>query len=65
MPFKMRVTIHRDGTITEDVLEAAGEQCLVEAQRLEERLGTIVSRTAKPEHYEVEVESEQVHEVGG
>lgn len=65
MPFKMRVTIHRDGTITEDVLEAVGEQCIIEAQRLEERLGVVVKRISKLEHYEVEVETEYEHEAGG
>jgi hypothetical protein len=61
----MKVTIHADGTITEDVLEAAGEQCLVETQKLEERLGVVQSRRAKPEHLEVEVEIQQELEAGG
>lgn len=52
---KMRITLHKDGTQTIEVLGFKGSGCVEFTKQLEERLGTpIAERTLKPEYYENE-----------
>ena len=48
----IRITADDNGQISLDVIGATGQQCLALTAPLEQALGTVASRDAKPEAYE-------------
>jgi len=47
----LKFTIRQDGTVTEEVIGAVGNECQEITKSLEEKLGVIETRKYKPEHY--------------
>jgi hypothetical protein len=61
---KMKITMHKDGTNTIEVLDAVGPDCLEFTRELEQRLGApLGERVLKPEYHETESEVERDREV--
>ncbi len=52
MTRRIEFLIKPDGTITEKVLEGAGNACIVDTALVESALGEVVSRELLPEYYE-------------
>jgi hypothetical protein len=57
-PF-IRISADDDGNLSVEVVGAVGQQCLALTQPLEEVLGTVTTRDAKPEAYEQNTYLEQ------
>jgi|TARA_B100000287_G_scaffold423508_1_gene466863 hypothetical protein len=48
----IKFTIRQDGTVTEEVMGAVGNECENLTKRIEERLGVVERVEHKPEYYE-------------
>lgn len=55
----VRITADRDGQLSVEVVGATGQQCLALTQPLEQALGSVTTREAKPEAYEQNTYLEQ------
>jgi len=55
----VRITADRDGNLSVEVIGAVGQQCLALTQPLEQALGAVTTREAKPEAYEQNTYLEQ------
>ena len=47
----LKFTIRQDGTVTEEVIGAVGNECQEITKSLEEKLGVVENRKYKTEHY--------------
>ena len=47
----IKFTIKQDGTVTEEVIGAAGDTCVTLTKELEDRLGVVERVEYKPEYY--------------
>ena len=47
----IKFTIRQDGTVTEEVMGAVGNECENLTKRIEERLGQVEKVEYKPEYY--------------
>jgi hypothetical protein len=52
MAKRIKFTIRQDGTVTEEVVGAVGNECEGLTSEVEKNLGNIVSRIHKPEYYQ-------------
>ena len=57
---KIQFRIKKDGGVENDVQGATGQACEDLTRAFEEALGTVDSKTLKPEYY-VELDSDQVY----
>ena len=48
----IKFTIRQDGTVTEEVMGAVGNECENLTKRIEERLGQVEKVEYKPEYYQ-------------
>ena len=61
----VKYTIKQDGTVTEEVIGATGNQCLEITKGVEEELGTVLNREFSPAYYDSEPVEEFVHDSEG
>lgn len=61
----VKFTIKQDGTIAEQVIGAKGNECMLITERIENRIGDVVSRDFSPAFYETEAVDEYVHDSEG
>ena len=52
MSKKIKFTIRQDGMVTEEVIDAVGNECEGLTLEVEKNLGDVVSRIHKPEYYQ-------------
>ena len=52
MAKRIKFTIRQDGTVTEEVVGAVGNECEGLTSEVEKNLGNVVSRIHKPEYYQ-------------
>ncbi len=55
----VRINADNDGNLSVEVIGAVGQECLALTQPLEQVLGTVTTREAKPEAYEQNTYLEQ------
>ena len=55
----IKFSIKQDGTVTEEVIGAVGNECESLTKNVEERLGTVQLRDQKPEYYQQKVTTEE------
>tara|TARA_Y100001963_G_scaffold119079_1_gene166036 strand:- start:431 stop:649 length:219 start_codon:yes stop_codon:yes gene_type:complete len=48
----LKFNIRQDGTVTEEVIGAVGEECEQLTRIIEERLGEVTQKEYKPEYYQ-------------
>ena len=56
----IKFTIKQDGTVTEEVMDAASNQCLDLTESIEKKLGVLQTRSFKPEFYQPAIVNEHV-----
>ena len=54
----IKFTIKQDGTVTEEVIGAVGNECESLTKNIEERLGVVQRVEHKPEYYQQTVEKD-------
>ena len=52
MAKRIKFTIRQDGMVTEEVIDAVGNECERLTSEVEKNLGHVVSRIHKPEYYQ-------------
>ena len=52
MAKKIKFTIRQDGMVTEEVMDAVGNECEGLTSEVEKNIGDVVSRIHKPEYYQ-------------
>ena len=52
MAKRIKFTIRQDGTVTEEVMDAVGNECEGLTSEVEKNIGDVVSRIHKPEDYQ-------------
>ena len=55
----IKFSIKQDGTVTEEVIGAVGNECESLTKNVEERLGAVQLRDQKPEYYQQKVTTEE------
>ena len=58
----LKFNIRQDGTVTEEVIGAVGNECEQLTLRIEENLGLVYQKEHKPEYFEQLVEEEYIEE---
>ena len=56
----LKFTIRQDGHVTEEVMDAASNQCLDLTESIEKKLGVLQTRSFKPEFYQPAIVNEHV-----
>ena len=56
----IKFSIRQDGTVTEEVMDAASNQCLDLTESIEKKLGVLQTRSFKPEFYQPAIVNEHV-----
>ena len=56
----IKFSIRQDGTVTEEVMDAASQQCLDLTESIEKKLGGLQPRSFKPEFYHPAIVNEHV-----
>ena len=56
----IKFKIRQDGTVTEEVIDAASNQCLDLTESIEKKLGGLQTRSFKPEFYQPAIVNEHV-----
>ena len=52
MAKRIKFTIRQDGMVTEEVMDAVGNECESLTSEVEKNIGDVVSRIHKPEYYQ-------------
>ena len=52
MAKRIKFTIRQDGMVTEEVMDAVGNECEGLTSEVEKNIGNVVSRIHKPEYYQ-------------
>tara|TARA_X000000368_G_scaffold376877_1_gene330177 strand:+ start:233 stop:439 length:207 start_codon:yes stop_codon:yes gene_type:complete len=61
----LKFTIKQDGTISEEVIGAKGNECILITERIESKIGDVIAREFSPAFYETEDAVEYVHDSEG